>query len=813
MLSSYFKIALRYFRRNKLYTAINILGLSIGTAACLVIFLIVNYENSFDKFWEDKDQIYRVYSKFSGAFEATNRGVPTAMGPWVRENLGDATMVAPFHSWSAPVIIESADGNRKELERQKGVILVDPAYFDIFANYKWLAGTPAIALKEPQQVVLTPEKVKLYFDLDQAEQAIGRTLIYNDTLLMTVSGVVERPTGHSDFYFQDFISLATVEHTNMKSRIPINDWGSTNSSSQLFIKLGKEVNPALFEEKLLGAKEAYVTQNEDVGYIADYKLQPLNDIHFNSDTRIFDGSRTPAHRRTLSLLSLVAILLLLIAAINFINLETAQSLKRAQEVGVRKVLGGTRRELIMQFLSATLLLTLVAMVLAATLTQWALGFYEDFIPAGLTFQLFSASTLLILGSLTLLVCLVAGLYPAFVLSSFRPIKALKNQVFSSGGSGGNISLRRGLVVFQFVIAQVLIFGTLTIGRQISYMMNIDMGFEKEAITYFYTPWQDTTDRGAVLVQELQRLPGITAISSHSSPPAERGYSTNIVKYNKEGEELQHNVHRKSGDTAFINLYEIELLAGRNLLPSDTVKELMINETYLHQLGFEQPNEALGEVLTLGDKFLPIVGVVADFHIQPLRVSIQPTMIGGEVGNTISLKLQDTENGPEAFTKILAQVETKYKELYPDEQFEAYFMDEEITQFYEREEQTAQLVKTATTMAILICCLGLFGLISFTTTQRTKEIGIRKILGASILHLISILTRNFLFLVLIALLIASPLAYWLSKQWLQDFAYAIPIQWWQFVVVGLLGIGITLLTVSFHSFRAATANPVESLRQD
>ncbi len=813
MLSNYFKIALRYFRRNKLYTSINILGLSIGTAACLVIFLIVNYENSFDKFWQDKDQIHRVYSKFSGVFEATNRGVPTAVGPWVKENLGDAATVAPFHTWSAPVTIESTDGDRKELERQKGIILVDAAYFEIFSNYKWLAGSPAIALQEPQQVVLTPEKVKLYFGIDQAEQAVGRTLLYSDTLLMTVSGVVERPKGNSDFYFQDFISFATVAHTSLKKRIPINDWGSTNSSSQLFVKLGKEVNPVVFEAELLGAKEAYLAKNKDVGYIADYKLQPLSDIHFNSDTRIFDGSRTPAHRRTLFLLSLVAILLLLIAAINFINLETAQSLKRAQEVGVRKVLGGTRRELIMQFLSASLLLTLVAMILAASLTQWALGYYEDFIPAGLVFKLLSPNTLLIMGSLTLVVCLVAGLYPAFVLSSFRPIRALKNQVFSSGSRGGNISLRKGLVVFQFVIAQVLIFGTLTIGRQISYMMNIDMGFEKEAITYFYTPWQDTTDRKAVLLQELQRLPGITAISNHSSPPAETGYSTNVVKYNKEGEELQHNVHRKSGDTAYINLYEIDLLAGRNLLPSDTVKELMINETYLHQLGFEQPNEALGEYLDLGNKSVPIVGVVADFHIQPLRVSIEPTMIGGESGNTISLKLQDTQNGPKAFANILTQVEGKWKELYPDEPFEAYFMDEKIAQFYEREQQTAQLVKTATSMAILICCLGLFGLISFTTTQRTKEIGIRKILGASVLHLISILTRNFLLLVLIALLIASPLAYWLSNQWLQDFAYAIPIQWWQFVVVGLLGIGITLLTVSFHSFRAATANPVDSLRQD
>ncbi len=812
MLKNYFKIALRYFKRNKLYTGINVLGLSVGIAACLVISLIISYERGFDKFWKGKDQIYRVYSNFTGVFESVNRGVPSAVAPWLRENATGLEAVVRFHTWGAPVVIPRSDGSKRELGRQRKMAIVEPEYFRVFSKYRWLAGSPEESLGKPNQVVLTPARVEKYFGLEQPELAVGRTIQYRDSLFVTVSGVIEHPKQSTDFDFEEFVSFSTIESTSLKYQIWLNDWGSTNSSSQLFIKLDGTQSKAEIENLLLGAKEAYVAQNKDAGYVAEYLLQPLADLHFNATLRIFDGSRSVAHKPTLWLLSLVAGLLLLIAAINFINLETAQSLRRAKEVGVRKVLGGTRRELVLQFLSSTFLLTLISIIIAATLVQWALGYYDNFIPEGMTFDLSNPSTLGIMGILTIAVCLIAGAYPAFVLSAFRPVRALKDKVIRSSSGLGQASLRKGLVVFQFVIAQVLIFGTLTVGQQIRFMLNKDMGFEKEAIVNFDLPRQDTTNRKRVLIEELKRLPALEAVSNHGSLPAEAGYSTSIMRHIKDGEEISQNVHQKFGDTAFIHVFEIELLAGRNFRPSDTISELLINEAYLAKLGYESPAEIVGQTVDLGRKAVPVVGVVADFHIQPLYEPIKPTAVLGRRGNTVSVKFK-VKNEQQDFSTPLAAIEEKWNEIFPGENFNYRFVDEQIAQFYEREQETAQLVNTATSMAIFICCLGLFGLISFTTAQRTKEIGIRKILGASVVHLMGLLTQSFLWLVFIALLIASPIAWWASKRWLEDFAYTIDIAWWQFLLVGIIGLCIAIVTVSFHSFRAATANPVDSLRQE
>jgi len=813
MLKNYFKIALRYFQRNKLYTAINIFGLAIGIAACLVIFLIVNFESNFDKLWKDQDRIYRVYSKFSGVYNQVNPGVPTGLGPWVKENVSGVDQVVAFHTWSAPVQVVEEGTEKVKLERQRGIAIVDPSYFEVFSAYKWLAGSPEESLSEPNQVVLTPEKVKQYFGIDQLDKAVGRSLIYKDSLLIKVSGVVERPTFSSDLDFTAFISFSTIKNSKLQHEIWLDYWKGTNSSSQLFVKLQTDIGSLQIEERLKGTKEIYLSKNEGSGSNVDYKLQALNNLHFNSEIGIFDHSGPPAHRQTLFLLSLVAILLLVIAVINFINLETAQSMRRAREVGVRKVLGGTRMTLILQFLSSTFLLTLVAVMIAITLAQWAIGVYEDFIPDGLVFELFNASTLGFIFLLIGITALVAGGYPAIVLSSFLPVLALKEKVFRVGNNR-RFNLRQGLVIFQFIIAQILIFGTLTVGQQIKYMLNKDLGFDQEAIIHFYTPRRDTSNRKAVLVQELKRLTEVQAISVSASPPTQSGYSTKVMKFQKGEQELVHSVHQKFGDTAFIDVYGMKLLAGRNFSSNDSLNELLINETYAGLLGFDKPLDAVGQFFKSGETIRPIVGVVADFHLQSLHEPIKPAIIRNRANyHCINLRLHTFQGQRLGLNEAIGKVEAKWKELYPEEDLNYRFIDETIAKLYKREKQTSKLVKTATTIAILICCLGLFGLISFTTIQRTKEIGIRKILGASVVQILDILTRNFLLLVLIALLIASPMAYWLSKQWLQDFAYAIPIQWWQFVVVGLLGIGITLLTVSFHSFRAATANPVESLRQD
>jgi hypothetical protein len=359
-----------------------------------------------------------------------------------------------------------------------------------------------------------------------------------------------------------------------------------------------------------------------------YLLQAFSNLHFDPKLGIFDYSRPAAHRPTLRILTGVCLLLLLIAAINFINLVTAQALRRAKEVGVRKVLGSTRSELVAQFLSETLLVTSAAVLLSLLLSYLALQYFKEFIPAGVVLDLSNPATLLFLLVTTLGVSLLSGLYPAFVLSSFTPVAALKNAVYATGGRTRSAVLRKGLIVFQFSFAQVLIVGRFIIGSQIDFMLNKDMGFDRDAVVYFEAPIEGK-DQRLVLKEELSRLPGLVALSLHGSPPAQEGWSTTLMEYDNGKEILKHEVHRKHGDATFIHLYNIPLVAGRNLLPGDTTREYLINETYAWQLGFAQPEQAIGKML---NKQYPIVGVVRDFHVQSLHTAIQPVMISTETGN-------------------------------------------------------------------------------------------------------------------------------------------------------------------------------------
>jgi putative ABC transport system permease protein len=814
MFRNFLIIALRNLRRNKLHALINIVGLSIGISACLVLFLIVDFELGFDKFRQDRDRIYRVYSSFSGVFEGTNRGVATGVAPFLQDNISGIEALTHFHTMSAPVETAVFGEGHKDHGRQSELVIAGPEFFDVFPDYQWIAGTPA-ALGEPHKVVLSEHKAQLYFGVDDPAEAMGREVFYRDSLALTVAGIIANPVDQTDLYFEDFIAYATIESSWLKDNYPLNDWNSTNSSSQLFLKLAPGVSGDNISEQLTLADERYAKENAEDEWRAAYHLQPFADLHFNTELHIFDNGRAPAHLPTLYALILVAALLLLIAAINFVNLETAQAIRRSKEVGVRKVFGSSRRTLILQFLGETLLLTLIAVVLSVQLANFALYYFEDFIPDGVALQLLDIRVLLFLLAITLVAGLLAGAYPAFVLSSFRPVRVLKDQVVSLRGDTGRTNLRRGLIVFQFIIAQVLIFGALIVGQQINFMINKDMGFRQDAIINFYAPWRTEKEKREVLKQELTRIPGIELVSRHSSPPARRGYSTTVMKHRQGEEMINYNVHRKYGDTAFIHLYGIELLAGRNITPSDTVKELLINETFARRLGFVNPAEAIGEQILVSDQPKPVVGVVKDFHIRSLHYPIEPTAIASALDDFYGFGLKLRTRGKELsnFEATVEKIEKVWKRLYPDNPFDYTFLDEDLAKFYEAEKRTAKLVRTATGVAILISCLGLLGLISYTTTQRTKEIGIRKVLGAGILNIVRLLTADFMRLILLASLVALPLAWYFTSRWLEDFAYRIRIEWWMFLLVCLAALAVTLLTVGYRAYRAATANPAESLKYE
>lgn len=803
MLRHYITLAVRNLWRKKIHAAINIFGLATGVSACLVIYLIVTFELSYNQDIPGYERIYRIHSQFSGSFTGLNRGAPTAVAPFISENFKDIEATALFFGFSSKVQIPTPS-ELKNMERQQTVCLADSGYFKVFGFYTWLAGSVK-ALSRPNAVVLTKSQAKKYFGDISVESMLGKEVIYRDSLSTQVVGVVDGPSFKTDLEFTDFISSATLESSWIKNNFTLNDWNSTNSSTQVFIKTTENSSHAdVLAQLSLLAKE-YNERNDWA--TNSFNAQPLSDLHFNPETGIFDSSRDAAHKPTLITLSFVAILLLVIGAINFINLETAQAVKRAKEVGIRKVLGSVRSRLILQFLCESILLTALSLLIALPLAEGGLVFFNEFVPKGLELNIVQIIPFLL--GILLFVGVFAGTYPAFVLSSFLPVQALKNATYDSGNSRASF-LRKSLIVFQFTFAQVLILITLVIGWQIRYVLTKDLGFTKDAIIYFHTPWHEKNDKTQILKNELTSIPEISDVSLSGSPPSANGWSSQSVKYTGK-EEIKFDAFRKFGDTRYLEFYNIQLLAGRNLLPSDTVKELIINETMMREMGIETPEEAIGQTIEMGGQ-LPIVGVVKDFHTKTLRKKIDPVMIANEEKNfsCVNVKLAPTEGGMQPGIEKIKDAWTK---IYPDVPFKYEFLDETIFNFYKTERRTSKLANTATGMAIFISCLGLFGLASFTTTQRAKEIGIRKILGATVNQLTLLLTREFLLFVLIAFILATPVAWYASNQWLADYTYRTEVSSWMFVLTGLAAVIIAFSTVSFQTIKAANRNPVTSLRNE
>ena len=815
MLRINFLLAWRNLWSNKLYSFINIVGLSIGISACLVIFLIVNYESGVNRNIKDGERIYRLYSNFSGAFKTDNRGVPNAVGPFVKDQFSGLESSASFHTYHANVTIPSKSDN-KIFESENGIIIAGPDYFSVIENYQWLAGSPKQSLEKPFQVVLTKSKGEKYFGRIEPRDMIGKELDYADSLSVTISGVVDDLPFRTDFNFTDFISYSTIEKSWLKQNFSPENWTSTNSNSQCVIKVKPGVTEADLKSLTEKISKAYKDHSEDAAWIYTSKAQPLSDIHYNAVVGTFDNGLPVAHKPTLILLIGVALLLILIGSINFINLETAQSVRRAKEVGIHKVLGSTRGRLVLHFIVKSILITALAVLLSIPLAETALNYFTEFIPVGVELQLTEISVLIFLVAITLVVGLLAGFYPAFILSSFLPALALKNQISSGSRTSRTSYLRQMLIVFQFTFAQVFIAGTLILGAQIKFMLNKDLGFNRDAIVTFQTPWWEKTDGNRkALRNELDRIAEINQLSMHSSTPSSNGYNSAIVKYDNGKEKIEVNVYRKFGDVNYIPLFGIKLLAGSNLIPSDTVKEFVINETYSKMLGFTSPVEAIGKVLNYEDHDYPIVGVVRDFNTKSLHNPVDPVILANEMNNFTSFSIRFNNVGKSApdLKASMERIEAAWKKLYPDEKFKYEFLDDTIAAFYSSEERTAKLLGTATTVAIVISCLGLFGLASYTTLQRTKEIGIRKVLGASALSIVNLLSREFLLLVSIAFIIAVPFVYFGGDAWLSRFAYHISVGFTIFVATGMAAAFIAFVTVGYQAFRAARENPVNALRSE
>ncbi len=813
MLKNYFLVALRSFWRNKTFSLINILGLAIGISASLIIFLLVYYDFTFDKFEKDGSRIYRVVEDF--AFEGKppghNSDVCVPMGPAIEKELTGIEAVVPFHLADETRVTIPNAGQPRVFKKQTDLVFADARYFDLI-HYDWLAGSPTTAIQQPYQVVLTEKKAAVYFPGLAYSDIVGKTLFLDDTIQVAVTGIVKAITANTDFDFNVFISRSSLE-TSRLSPGYWNEWSTTSSADQLFVRLAPGASSTRLSAQMTQLFTAHTPPNPDKRSSIAFNLQPLSDLHFDTTYNGFDNGRT-AHKPTLYGLLAVAAFLLVLACINFINLTTAQASQRAKEIGIRKTMGSNRGQLSLQFLSETFLLTLIATLLSIALTPFLLKVFADFIPADFHLSFRQPIVYGFLLALILTVSLLAGLYPSLVLSSFKPVLVLKNQAFAGSGKTRSAWLRKSLTVSQFVIAQVFIIATLLVSQQIDYELNADMGFKKEAILYFRTNYRQPTAKKAVLMNKLRTIPGIAMVSIATDPPSANSTWTSTMRYHNGKEEIKENVQVKLADSNYFRLYGLRLLAGTPASQSDTTNALVINETYAHILGFRDLQQAIGRTIEWSGH-RTITGVAADFHQKSLHVVIQPLAIanGTDRARSFSIALRPESADGKAWPATIAAMEKAFKEVYPDDDCEYHFLDESIAKYYTAEQSMVRLLAWSTGLIIFISCLGLLGLVIYITNQRTKEIGIRKVIGATVANLVFLLSRDFLKPIALAILIAAPIAWWGGNKWLQNFAYRTTLSGWVFFVgCGALFL-IALIILCLRTFRAAVANPIESLRTE
>lgn len=816
MIKNYLKIAFRNMIKHKVFSFVNVIGLTIGLSASFLISLMVYYDYTFDNFHKDGDRIYRVVTNFtSPEGQFYNSGVTVALEDALKENSNFET-VSGFYI-ERPAKVENRVADIK-IKWPKNVIFTDEDYFDIF-QYNFLAGNKSGALTNPNSVILTESRAAVYFPDQLPHEIVGKTLVYNDSLNVKVTAVVENFKKRTDFVFEEFISMPTVFSTRVRGEFRNKNWNSTSSVSQLYVKLNEVANKEKIQEKFDALTlEHWDDFSRKHGQERKFALQPLYDIHFNDNYGIYDWERGQASKSLLQNLILIALFLLVLGCINFINLNTARATERAKEIGIRKTLGSTKKQLISQFMGETFLLVLISVILSLLLSKVLINVLSDFIPQGVSFELFKAPVVILsVIGLMLLVAFLSGFYPALVLSRFNTISVLKNNL---AVGDKKVKFRKFLTIFQFTIAQVFIIATLLVGKQINFMLTKDMGFKTEAVVSVYSPRSERQlEKKERLFLKLKSIPGIKELSIAGHPPASQSSNTTTTTYNNGASSVQSDLQQLFGDTNYSKLFELELLAGRDRL-NDTIKEIVINETARKTYGFKTPEEALGKTIVIDSENIPIVGVMSDFNQRSLKTGIRPMALIGDWHRTPRFsRFQAVHIGFDSMdavelSSVMKKVEAAYGEIYTEiEDYRAQFIDESIERFYNREKRVSKLLNWATGLSILISCLGLLGLVIYTTNRRVKEIGVRKVLGASVLQINTLLCKEFLILVIVAFAVATPIAWYGIYTWLQNFAYKTSMSFWVFLMSGLAMILFSVIVIASKTLRVSKTNPVNSLRSE
>lgn len=803
MWKNYFKIAWRNIRANKLRTAIHLTGLAIGIAVCYIVFSVVSYSYSFDRFHPKKDNIYQITTLTTYLDDAwPNTGVPFPLAEVVQSELPGVMDAAHFYTLNSVQVQSDEEG--KSLGRNNAVVFSDNGFFRLFER-EWLAGDPTNALEDPNAVVLTESSLQRYFPGQTASQVLGRQLFYigQDTIPAKVTGVVKNYTQNSDLFFTDFISKASLELLG-EERFHRHSWNTVNSSSQLFIVLQEQFSEAEIEAALESVVEKYIQDEE--GSKTTFFIQALSELHF---THSFPLPR--ADKSILKGLTLIGLILLLIASLNFINLETAHAISRSKEVGIRKTLGSSRPQLMQQFLTETFVLILLAIAVSFFLTELISAYFKEFLPAGLTLSFFSFESLLFLLALSLLLTLLSGIYPAYVLGNYSPDTALRAESVHRGGFSFGLFMRKNLTVLQFALSIAFIIGVLAVHQQIRFVTNQELGFDEDVLMYARTPYLEPAKRqlSLQLKEQLEQQAFVQKASLSSDMVASNSLWTSIVEYSRNKEIGKYQAQIKVIDKDFIEVNGLRLLAGKNI--RDVEGQMLVNLTAVRTFGFSSPEEAVGEVIRYDETEWEIVGVIQDFHSQSMRESILPMILnyGTTPYQTINVRLAAGTDLPQAKEGL----DKLYKTYFPLEEQSFAFLDEEIQRFYQDDARMLKVLSLASIMAILISCMGLFGLTLFTISKRLKELSIRKVLGATVNQILLLIYKEYIAVMLLAFILGSVPAWIFLDRWLQSFSYRINMPWVSFIGAGLTALILCLGIVGIHSLRAAQKNPAEILKRE
>lgn len=793
MIKNYLKIAFRNLWRHRVFSFINILGLTVGMTACFLIFLYVRFELSYDKFNSKAASIYRLNTDIKTPSETINTSVTAwPFAPNIKREFPEVETFTRVNGGS--FLVRKGDAKFQE----DNTLFADSTFFDVF-DIKMLKGDPKTVLKNMFSIVFTENAAKKYFG---NEDPIGKqVLLSGEGIPATVTGVIQNIPENSILKGDMLVSMNTLtQHLNKGLD---QQWGNFGATSFLLLKPG--VDPRAMEKKFPDFIERNNgKERKESQMFYTFTLEPLKDIYLYS-TR--DGNKS-GNINNVYIFSIIAVFILLIACINFINLTTARSSERAKEVGIRKVVGAAKSQVARQFIGESVILCIISFLLTVLLSVLLLPLFNKLAGKEVSQGIFTNwRYLLLLLSAAIGIGVLAGAYPALVLSSFKPVVVLKGR-FATGTKG--ILLRKGLVIAQFSISIVLIIATLVVYSQMDYMRKRDLGFSKDQMLVVNT--QGDPSRFA-LQNAVNGLPNVKSTALSSSVPGSGNPGAYSEVQNKKGDMQIANLDLYFVDWNYIPQYQIKIVAGRAFskeFGTDTTQAMVVNESVTKLLGYSNPQEAVGRKFKQWGREGKIIGVMQDFHFRSLQQPIKPLTMRIEPNGCELLSVHISGGNVPA---TLADIEKKWKEMIPNRPFSYFFMDEFFDRQYRGEERFGNLFLNFAVLAIFISCLGLLGLASYSTMQRTKEIGVRKVLGASVTNITTLLSSDFIKLVLIAIIIASPLAYMGMHKWLENFAYRTSVSWWIILLAALAAIFIALFTVSFQAIKAAVANPVKSLRTE